>query len=151
MVLFHKTKKCSAGEWAGAVKQGKLTKAIKDLSPVQSRGPWHVLCDNEHFLTSTESQAAHRRAKVHLWKVPSKSPDLNPVERFWSWLRRKLRAMDLSDAVRSRPALGKMAYKARVLRVVKSRKAQCVASNIALGLRKACTAVVNRKGAAIRG
>ena len=88
---------------------------------------------------------------MHLWKVPSRSPDLNPVERFWSWLRRKLRAMDLSDAVRSRPALVKMAYKARVLRVVKSRKAQCVASNIALGLRKACTAVVNRKGAAIRG
>ena len=43
--------------------------------------------------------------------IPPRSTDLRPVEKFWSWLRRKLRAMDLKDAVAKRPVLGKMAYK----------------------------------------
>ena len=43
-----------------------------------------------------------------------KSPDCNPVERFWAWLRKRLRAMDLKDAVAKRLVLGKSVYKARV-------------------------------------
>ena len=150
-VLFHRSKKCSVEEWVTAVNQGKLTKAIKALRPSRPRGPWYVLCDNEHFLSSQPSQAAHRRANVVLWHIPAHSPDLNPVERFWSWLRRKLRAMDLSDAVSGRPVLGKMAYKSRVRRVIMTQKAQTTAANIAKGLRKTCRAVVAARGAAVKG
>ena len=151
VVLFHRTKKCSVEEWAKAVRQGKLTQAIRALGPARPRGPWHVLCDNEHFLSSEACQAEHRRASVSLWRIPPHSPDLNPVERFWSWLRRKLRAMDLNDAVACRPALGKQAYVARVRRVLKTKKAQTVAANVAKGLRNTCRAVLAAKGAAVKG
>ena len=43
-----------------------------------------------------------------------KSPDLNPVEMFWGWLRKKLRSMDLEDLRKKRRPLGKTAYTARV-------------------------------------
>ena len=134
-----------------AVKNGALTKAIKSLRPVKNTGPWRVLCDNEHFLTSKDAQKAHKKAKIVLWKIPPKSPDLNPIERFWSWLRRKLRAMDLNDLVQKRPALGKAAYKARVIRVLKTRAAQKAASRIALGFQRACKEVVAKKSAGIHG
>ena len=85
-----------------------------------------------------------------LLRIPAKSPDLNPVERFWAWLRKRLRALDLADAVAKRPVLGKTAYKARVQRV-KGQKAQRVAANCAISLRKKCREVVLKKGAASSG
>ena len=150
-VLFHETKKCSVDKWAAAVDKGLLAGAIKALGPVVKKGPWYVLCDNEHFLTSTACQRAHERAKVILWHVPAHSPDLNPIEKYWGWLRKKLRAMDLADALAKRPVLGKAAYKARVRRVMKSAKSQTVAGNYAKGLRGACKRVVAAKGAAVKG
>ena len=47
--------------------------------------------------------------------------------------------------------LGKMAYKARVRRVIKSAKSQTVAGNVAKGLRGTCQRVVAAKGAAVKG
>ena len=44
--------------------------------------------------------------------------------------------------------LGKMAYMERVRGVCRSKKAQTVASNYAKSFRKACAAVVKKKGAA---
>ena len=83
-----------------------------------------------------------------MWDVPPKSPDLNPVEMFWSWLRKKLRLMDLADLKKKRAPLGKAAYTMRVKGVIKSRKAQTVAKNIAGRFRKSCQQVVDRRGAA---
>jgi hypothetical protein len=88
---------------------------------------------------------------VTLWKIPAKSPDLNPVERFWAWLRKKLRSMDLADAMAKRRVLGRTAYTARVRRVATSKTAQRVAAACARGLRKVCQEVVAKKGAATRG
>ena len=79
------------------------------------------------YLRARKTQRAYRDAGVKLWQIPPRSPDLNPVERFWSWLRRKLRFMDLKDAVAKRPVLGKMAYKSRVRSVRSSQQAQRVA------------------------
>ncbi len=59
--------------------------------------------------------------------------------------------MDLKDAVAKRAVLGKLAYTERVRRVCASKKAQTVAQNCALRLRKACKNVVKAKGAATRG
>ena len=75
-------------------------------------------------------------------------PDLNAVEKFWSWLRRRLREIDLKDAQANRPVLSKMAYKARVRNVVKSKRAQTAAANIANSLRKTCQIVIKKKGEA---
>ena len=138
IVDFHPNKKLHADDWAAMVRSGKLTAAIRALNPVRKRGPWHVLCDNESFLDAAPSQKAHESKRIRLWRIPARSPDLNPVEQVWAYLRKKLRAMDLADAVAQRSLLGKSAYKLRVRRVVQSRIFQRVAAKVALGLKKTC-------------
>eukprot|EP00959_Pyramimonas_sp_CCMP1952_P316653 6627834-Pyramimonas_sp.AAC.1 len=64
------------------------------------------------------------------------------------WLRRKLRLMDLDDLRKKRRTLGKTAYTARVKQVLKTKKAQTVAKNVAGRFRKVCKQVVDRGGAA---
>ena len=79
-VLAHPTKKLCSAEWAAAVSGGKLRTAIQRLKPVLPRGPWKVLCDNETFLHTALSKAAHEDENITMWRIPRKSPDLNPVE-----------------------------------------------------------------------
>ena len=148
IVAFHPFKKLCGEDWAKIVSRGDLVKAVKAVNPKRKKGPWSVLCDNESFLRAKVSNAAVKKAGVTLWKMPAKSPDLNPAERCWSWLRRKLRLMDLDDAVKKRPVLGKTAYKARVRSVVKSKKAQAVGAAQAKLMRRVCQEVVRKKGAA---
>ena len=50
-----------------------------------------------------------------------------------------------------RPVPGRTAYKERVKRFLRSRKAQDVAMKYAWGLRKVAKRVVKHKGAAVRG
>ena len=56
-----------------------------------SNGPWLIVCDNESFLETSATKAAHVKARVELWHVLPRSPDLNPVELFWAKLRLWLR------------------------------------------------------------
>lgn len=149
-VIFHKNKKLSADEWSQVVRRGELVRAIKQLEPVLSDGPWHVLCDNESFLNAAVSQAAYRNADVKLWQIPPKSPDLNPVEMFWGWLRRRLRTMDLKDLRAKRAPLGKAAYQRRVMQICNTKKAQSVAASYARRLKKVAQEIVEKKGAAAR-
>ena len=146
-VLYHPRKKLCTSEWVDAARGGKLVDAIKALNPVKEDGPWHILCDNERFLTAPKSMAEYRKKKIRLWQIPPKSPDLNPVEQFWSYLRKRLRAMDFRDALEKKAVLGKMAYKARVKRVIHV-GAQRTAGNIATGFAKICREVVRKGGAA---
>ncbi|CAK0804938.1 unnamed protein product [Prorocentrum cordatum] len=148
IVAFHPTKKLCGEDWAKIVNRGDLVKAVKSVNPKRKKGPWSVLCDNESFLRAKVSNAAVKAAGVKLWKMPAKSPDLNPAERCWSWLRRKLRLMDLDDAVKKRPVLGKTAYRARVRSVVKSKKAQSVGAAQAKLMKRVCREVVRKMGAA---
>jgi transposase len=90
VVTFHPYKKLNGEQWVEAVGSGKLRTAIQSLKPAKEKGPWTVLCDNESFLTAVSSRAAHRAAKVNMWHIPPRSPDLNPVEKFWGWLRKEL-------------------------------------------------------------
>ena len=147
-VLFHPTKKTNQEEWSKAVREGKLTDALRALNPRKPPGPWTILCDNESFLRAKLSMAAYRPKHIELWGVPAKSPDLNPVEMFWGWMRKKQRVMDLADMQKKRRLLGKTAYTARVKSVMRSQKAQTVAKNMAKRFRKACQQVVSRSGAA---
>ena len=147
-VLWHPSKKTNQDEWSKAVRDGRLTGALRHLNPRRRTGPWTILCDGETFLRAGDSMKAYRAKKISLWGVPPKSPDLNPVEMFWGWLRRKLRLMDLADLRAKRDPLGKLAYTTRVKCVIKTQKAQTVAKNFAGRMRKACRQVVQRKGAA---
>jgi transposase len=149
-VVVHKKKKLTKIEWGKVVDAGKLEAAIKRLGPIKPDGPWHVICDNESFIDSDVARAAHRRAKVRLWQIPARSPDLNPVEKFWSWLRRRLRKLDLQDLREAKPVMGRAAYTRRVRQVLKSHAAQKAAASCARGLRKVCLEVIKKKGAASR-
>lgn len=151
VIAFHPRKKLKSAEWAHLVEQGKLVDACKKLHPARVRGPWHVLCDNETFLKAPLSEAAHRRARVELWHIPAKSPDLNPAEKFWSWLRRRLRAMDLADLSARRAPVQKFTLKTRVRNLLQTQQAKRVAGNCASGLRRVCQEVIRLHGAATRG
>ena len=150
-VLWHlERKKTNTTDWAAAVRRGNLAAALRHLNPQNQWGPWTILCDNESFLRTRESRAAYRSERVALWDLPPHSPDLNPVEMFWGWLRNKLRVMDLADLRARRPPLSKAAYVRRVQGVLRTRRAQAVASRFAGRLRKTCEAVVATGGAAAR-
>lgn len=121
------------------------------LKPVRKNGPWHVLCDSESFMKSRVCREAHTKCGVKLWHVPKKSPDLNPIEKYWAWLQKRLRAMDLADLQHGRSVMGKAAYRERVRRLVRSNKAKVVAGKCMAGFRKVCREVVAKKGAATQG
>jgi len=148
VVAFHARKKFTTEEWVKVVNSGKLRRAIKQLRPPGDNGPFNVICDNEGFLEAPASEKAHAKAKVRLWAIPPRSPDLNPVERFWSYLRRRLRAMELKDFLAEKPVLTKAQYKVRIRNLVKTKKAQTVAASCAGGLRKVCQIVIRKKCAA---
>ena len=147
-VCFHDDRKTNAEDWSRVVEQGGLTKALLAVNPKRNRGPWRIICDNDSFLFAEDSAKAHKKALVRFIRIPAKSPDLNPVERFWSWARRALTQMDLNDLVKGRPVPGRAAYKERVRRLLKSPKAQTVAKNIYFSLRKTARAVKQRGGKA---
>ena len=145
-VIMDTNRKLTGAEWAAAVTKGKLIDAIKRLNPNGKR-PCHVLCDNARFLDASVSRAALSRKGIKLWHNPPRSPDLNPVELFWSWLRRDLRRRDLEDLHRRREPPNKVAYRARVRAVLRSKKAKVVAATITKSFRKTCQRVVDLGGA----
>ena len=86
---------------------------------------------------------------MELWPVPARSPDLNPVELFWSRLRKRLRAMDLDDLAAGRRPVTKTGLKLRVRALVQTPRAQRVATNCWRTFKKKCAEVVRKRGAAI--
>ena len=151
VVLFHDERKIKAEDWAHAVKEKTLLRALKAVNPGKIRGPWKILCDNETFLRARVCNAAYARCDISLWKLPPRSPDLNPVERFWGWIRKRMRAMDLDDLIAKRPPLNKRGFKFRLLRLVRTQKAKRVAASFARSLKSTASRVVLSGGAAVRG
>ena len=107
-----------------------------------------MLCDNETFLRHRSCARAYARKNIRLWELPPRSPDLNPIEMFWSWVRRQLRLKDLEDLEKKRAHLSKAAYVRRLKALLRRKKAQRVAGACARKLRAACLEVVRNKGAA---
>ena len=120
------------------------------LNPRITDRPWRILCDGERFLHSKDAKKEYSRHSISLWTIPAHSPDLNPIEKFWSWLRRELRSRDLADFRNKRIPLSKEQYIRRVKQVLQSTKANQKAANIAGGFRKVCKEVLKKKGAAAR-
>ena len=148
LVLFHPSKKVNTDEWVEAVEAGRLVAACKRARPDRARGPWHILCDNERFLKAPASRAAHGTHHVHLCHIPPRSPDLNPVELFWGWLRKQLRAMDLADFIHGRPPVTRAGLKARVRGLLLTQRASRVATRCFCSLIKTCETVQRKRGAA---
>ena len=98
--------------------------------------------------SAADTREAHLKAKVELWHIPPRSPDLNPVERFWGWVRKQLRAMDLADLKAGRQPVKKAGLKVRVRDLLKSPKAKEVAKNHFMSLHKTCADVKKKRGAA---
>ena len=71
---------------------------------------------------STKSvRRLHKDMHLPLNHVHPRSPDLNPVEMYWAWLRKKLRKMDLDDLLAKRPAIQRAGLKTRVRALVNQR------------------------------
>ena len=152
VVAIHENKKMTADEFVEVVRKGKLTDAIRKLNPIKPDGPWFALCDNESFLRKAKAtKEAVAEQGVSLWHIPPRYPDLNPVGKFWAWLRRELRRLDLQDLSKKKRPLSKPAYAVRVRSLCGSQKAQRVASNFAKGLKRVCNEVIAKKGAASSG
>lgn len=145
-MTFHASRKLATTEWCGLVRAGRLRRAIQALHPVNKHGPWKVLCDNEKFLHTAASRSAMAAEGISAWRVPPSSPDLNPVDKMWAWLRRRIRQKDREDLQKRRPPLGKAAFKLRIRNILASKTAQDVAARIAGSFRKTCRDVVARKG-----
>ena len=106
---------------------------------------WVALKTNTHG-----PKVEHQFIDLKLWHVPPRSPDLNPVEKFWAWLRRELRKRDLRDLQAGRQPLGRIAYSKRVGAICKSPKSQQVGANILRSFKKDCVKIVKRGGAYCR-
>ena len=115
------------------------------------KGPWLLLIDGEHFLTSAPAKAAYKKMEIEVLKIPPRSPDCNPIEKFWGWLRRELKTRDLTDLQKKRKPLGKTAYRQRVRAVLRQKKTQEVAKRFAGDMVRVCKAVVKAKGRAVKG
>ena len=122
--------------------------ACRDAGPDRTKGPWHVLCDNESFLDCRDSTREYAKTSVHLWHIPTRSPDLNPVERYWAYLRRRLRAMDLKDMTDERAPVGKAELERRVRAVVKNKTSEDVCKRMLRSLLPTARDVIKKKGAA---
>ena len=149
-ITYHKTKKLNTDEWEKVLKSGKLQKVIRKLQPSKRRGPWRFLCDGEGFLKAKVSTAYCRKKNIKMLHLPRRSPDLNPIERYWSWVRRALRTRDLKDLRNGAAALGKTAYKRRLQNLLKSKRAQTVAKATWRTLKSVSKEVVCKKGAMAR-
>ena len=147
----HSTKKASVDEWVGAVKGGRMTSALRHLNPRRGAGPWVMSCDNERFLTAADSVKAYAAKKIELWQILPRSLALNPIEKFWGWLRRELRRRVFKDLQERRAVLSKTAFRARVRAILQTRKIQRAAARFASGLLSVCRKVKAKRGAASRG
>ena len=94
-IVYHPTKKLNQWQWKDAIEEGKFIAAVRKLQPGRHAGPRHVLCDYESLLSAKLVRPLYARRNVRLMHIPSHSPDLNPMQSFWGWLRGELRRRDL--------------------------------------------------------
>ena len=146
-ITYHERRKLNREDWLREVKAGKLSAAVKKLQPGRHEGPRRLLCDNESFMAGNECKKEYRKRNIQLLNIPPRSPDFNPIESFWGWLRQAMRRRDLEDLRNKRPALGKTAWMCRLKRLLKTQKAQNVAKKKFQNFKKVCKVVYKKNGA----
>lgn len=150
-IIWHKKHKLDSEEWVEGLQSGCLTDALAALQPVNPDGPFYILCDGESFLTTDAARREYRKHKIRLWQIPPRSPDLNPIEKFWAWVRKAMLDRDLEDLKAQKPRPAKAEYVKRVKALLRSAKAQEVAGNCVASFRKTCQEVSEKEGRASRG
>ena len=119
-------------------KSRRTTRRPVSSEPKSRRTTHPMICDKT-FVTAMRKNAQNNGTKrKHLNNGHCHRPDLNPIEKFWGWLRRELRRRDLKDLQEKRPPLSKTAFRARVRTVLRSQKAHRAASKFARGLLNVC-------------
>jgi transposase len=58
---------------------------IEQAYPEKSR--IHVFCDNARYYKNKQVQKYLKVSKVELHYLPPYSPNLNPIERLWKWMK----------------------------------------------------------------
>jgi transposase len=149
-IVYHPLRKLNQWQWKDVIKEGKLMGAVRKLQPGRHVGHRRLLCDNESFLNAKLVRPLYATRSISLLHIPSRSPDLNPIESFWGWLRGELRRRDLEDLRLQKPPLNKSQYLQRVKQVLRTVKAQNVAKAKFRNLKKVCQEVVEKKGAMSR-
>ncbi|GIV79014.1 MAG: hypothetical protein KatS3mg050_3408 [Litorilinea sp.] len=56
----------------------------------ETKHPVVLIWDGASYHRSQQVRAAAQRLGIHILPVPAYSPDLNPVERLWQWLREEV-------------------------------------------------------------
>jgi transposase len=77
---------------------------IKTMLVPKLRKRQIVIMDNASIHRRKEIRKVIEKAGCHLVYQPSYSPDLNPIEHFWSWMKNKIRSLkikfdSLADAI----------------------------------------------------
>ena len=92
--LWHEVGKRWSGAVAAKLYKGPLASALKAQRP--DKTTWKVLEDNDPTgFKSNEGKAAKRAAKIGIFEIPKRSPDLNVLDyAIWKQVTRKMRAQE---------------------------------------------------------
>lgn len=66
----------------------EFLKAIEKSYPKKQK--IHVFCDNAKYYKNKEVQAYLENSKIKLHHLPPYSPNLNPIERLWKWMKERV-------------------------------------------------------------
>ncbi len=62
----------------------KIEKAYPDKNKI------HVFCDNARYYKNKQVQGYLENSKIALHFLPPYSPNLNPIERLWKWVKERV-------------------------------------------------------------
>lgn len=66
----------------------EFLKAIEKSYPNKQKV--HVFCDNAKYYKNKEVQDYLQNSKINLHHLPPYSPNLNPIERLWKWMKERI-------------------------------------------------------------
>src|SRR5271163_1842706 len=66
----------------------RFFRKIEDAYPDKQK--IHVFCDNARYYRNKEVEAYLEKSKIFLHFLPPYSPNLNPIERLWKWMKERV-------------------------------------------------------------
>jgi transposase len=71
-----------------ARKTFKVRYAVQGM--VQTLHRLHIICDNARYQQGKEEKQAAKGLTIHLVYLPGYSPDLNLIERYWGFMKKRI-------------------------------------------------------------